>query len=162
MADSETDFGRLISTHVPRLVQLVDASTLSELEITLGDLRITLRRMVAPAAAAPLRESAVSAALPRASDAPATLGSAVAQEEPEGKVITAPMVGTFYTAPVPGAPPFVQEGDIIEPGQVIGIIEAMKVMNEIEAEFGGRVVRLIAQSQQPVEFGQALMLVATE
>jgi len=68
-------------------------------------------------------------------------------------------VGTFYRAPGPDAPPFVQEGDVVSPGQVLCIIEAMKMMNEIEAEVGGVVRQILVDSGQPVEYGQALMLI---
>ena len=73
--------------------------------------------------------------------------------------IKAPMVGTFYRAPSPDAPPFVEVGDEIEPGQVICIIEAMKLMNEIKAEVKGRIVEILVENAQPVEFGQALFLI---
>lgn len=144
----------LIATHLPRLVRLLDSSTLSELELSLGDLRLTLRRAVAEAPSAP---AAVHVNLPaRAAVASET---PEAPDQPEGHPIIAPMVGTFYASPSPGTAPFVKEGDEIEPGQVIGIIEAMKVMNEIEADVGGKVVRIVVQNQQTVEYGQTLMLV---
>ena len=71
----------------------------------------------------------------------------------------APMVGTFYRAPAQDAPPFVEEGDVVAPGQVLFIIEAMKMMNEIEAEFGGVVEKILVANGEPVEYGQPLMLV---
>ncbi len=77
----------------------------------------------------------------------------------KGKEIKSPMVGTFYTAPEPGAPPFVEVGTRITKGQTICIIEAMKLMNEIEAEFDGVVVKRLVENAQPVEFGQALFIV---
>ncbi len=87
---------------------------------------------------------------PRASDAP-----------PAGTtVITAPMVGTFYRAPAPDAEPFVREGDVVHPGQVLCIIEAMKMMNEIQSELEGRIVRVEAENGAPVEYGSPLFVVA--
>ena len=157
MPDSTPNLDDLISRHLPQLVRLLDDSTLSELEVALGELRVTLRRSIASA-------SVVAATLP--SSVPISSGShreAIHEEQTaidEGHQILAPMVGTFYTAPSPGAPPFVQEGDVVELGQVIGIIEAMKVINEIEAEVSGRVLRIVAQNQQPVEYGQTLLIVA--
>ncbi len=71
--------------------------------------------------------------------------------------VTAPLVGTFYRAPNPGAEPFVSAGQTVEPGQVVGIVEAMKVMNEITTDVGGRIVRILVEDGQPVEFGQPLM-----
>lgn len=75
------------------------------------------------------------------------------------KTITAPMVGTFYLSPAPDAPPFVKEGDLVEAGQTVCIIEAMKLFNEIQSEFGGRVTRVLAESGTPVEYGQPLFLI---
>jgi acetyl-CoA carboxylase biotin carboxyl carrier protein len=83
----------------------------------------------------------------------------VARESAEGHVITAPMIGTFYASSSPGAAPFVREGDAVEVGQTIGIIEAMKIMNEIEAEVAGRVKRILARDGQGVEYGQPLLVI---
>jgi len=84
-------------------------------------------------------------------------------ETPEEKlhVIKSPLVGTFYRAPAPGAPPFVEEGDIVSPGQVLCIIEALKVMNEIESDVRGKVVKILVENGQPVEYGQPLFLIDT-
>jgi len=78
---------------------------------------------------------------------------------PAGQPVTAPMVGTFYAAPTPKDPAYVQEGDTIHPGDRVGIIEAMKMMNEIECEVGGRVARILVKNGQPVEYGQTLMII---
>jgi acetyl-CoA carboxylase biotin carboxyl carrier protein len=75
--------------------------------------------------------------------------------------ITAPMVGTFYRAPKPDAPPFVAEGDAVEPGQAVCVIEAMKLFNEIQSEVRGRVAKILVENASPVEYGQLLMLVDT-
>ncbi len=84
-------------------------------------------------------------------------------ETPEEKlhVIKSPLVGTFYRSPAPGAPPFVEEGDIVSPGQVLCIIEALKVMNEIESDVRGKVVKILVENGQPVEYGQPLFLIDT-
>jgi acetyl-CoA carboxylase biotin carboxyl carrier protein len=74
-------------------------------------------------------------------------------------IIKSPIVGTFYSAPAPGAPPFVKTGDTVQPGQVLCIIEAMKLMNEIEAEIGGEITRVFVENGQPVEYGQSLFAV---
>ena len=89
-----------------------------------------------------------------------THGGEITLEEGE-QLIVAPMVGTFYSAPAPNEPPYVAEGHEIEPSTIVGIIEAMKMMNEIEAEVGGRIVRILVQNAQPVEYGQPLMVVST-
>ena len=92
--------------------------------------------------------------------APATAPAAPPAEPPEppGTVlITAPMVGTFYRAPAPGAAPFVREGDVVQPGQQVGIVEAMKLMNAVTAELAGEVVAVLADDGAPVEYGQPLV-----
>ena len=78
---------------------------------------------------------------------------------PHGQPITSPMVGTFYGSPSPKDPSYVQEGDTIQPGDRVGIVEAMKMMNEIESEIGGRVARILVKNGQPVEYGQPLMII---
>jgi len=127
------------------LLRILREHDLEELEIEEGGRRIRLRRRAAlvpvPAAAAPLAEA------PRR-PAPA----------PARPAITAPMVGTFYRAPAPGAEPFVKEGDWIEKGTVVCIIEAMKLMNEIESEVRGRVAAILVENGHPVEYGQSLFL----
>ncbi|HEY8745259.1 MAG TPA: acetyl-CoA carboxylase biotin carboxyl carrier protein [Chloroflexota bacterium] len=135
---------------LPGVLKVFDSSTLSELELHYGDVHLSLRRPMAVAGSG----AVVTAAAVPALAAPPT--------EPEGHAVTAQMVGTFYLAPAPGKPPLVQEGDFVEKGQVIGIIEAMKVMNELEADVGGRVVRILVKNQEPVEYGQPLMLIAPE
>ncbi len=79
---------------------------------------------------------------------------------PDGHVVTSPMVGTYYAAPSPKDPPFVHEGDEVHAGDTVAIVEAMKMMNEIETEVGGRVVRILVKNEQPVEYGQPLMVIA--
>jgi acetyl-CoA carboxylase biotin carboxyl carrier protein len=103
----------------------------------------------------------VAAALPAAAPAaPASAGTTPAPAANDHlKAITSPMVGTFYRSPAPDADPFLEVGDSVEAGQTVCIIEAMKLMNEIEAEFKGRVVQILVENAQPVEFGQKLFLV---
>jgi acetyl-CoA carboxylase biotin carboxyl carrier protein len=149
---SDLPIGELLNDFTPSLLKVFDASTLTELDIRVGDLRIRLRRGGADGvvAGAPMAGAvAPAAALPD-------------EEQLEGHVVTAQMVGTFYLTPAPNKPPLVQEGDVIEKGQVIGIIEAMKVMNELEADVGGKVARIMVQNQQPVEYGQPLMVIVPE
>lgn len=81
------------------------------------------------------------------------------KKEPEGQKITAPIVGIFYEAPAPGAEPFVKEGDIVHKGSTICIIEAMKIMNEIEAEYTCRILKRLVENGQPIEYGQPLFIV---
>ena len=81
-------------------------------------------------------------------------------ENPEGEVITSPMVGTFYAAASPGAKPFISVGDEIQEGDVVCIVEAMKMMNEIKSDYSGKVISVLAENSEPVEFGQALFVIA--
>jgi len=102
---------------------------------------------------------------PPAQSAPpyATAHSEVASEESEiaeGEMVTSPMVGTFYASPSPKDPHFVSEGDEVHAGDTVGIVEAMKMMNEIETEITGKVVQILVQNEQPVEYGQPLMVIA--
>ncbi len=133
-----------------QLVELAQAHGLAELEVSQGETRIRIRREVARA------EMPVAAALP--TGAPAPVGQ---PERTEAGLVTieAPMVGTFYHAPSPTAEPYVKEGDTVKEGQVLCIIEAMKLMNEIESKVSGRISKILVENSQPVEFGQPLFLV---
>lgn len=86
----------------------------------------------------------------------------ISEEEKKYHVIKSPLVGTFYRSPAPGAPPFVEVGDIVSPGQVLCIIEALKVMNEIESDVRGRVEKILVENGETVEYGQPLFLIDTE
>ena len=130
-----------------QVVDLAMAHDLAELEVESGALRVRVVRRHAPAAV-----TSVAAA------APAALPQAVVPER-AAVTIEAPMVGTFYRATNPDTAPFVNEGDTIKEGQTLCIIEAMKLMNEIESKLSGRVVKILVENAQPVEFGQPLFLV---
>jgi acetyl-CoA carboxylase biotin carboxyl carrier protein len=145
------------------LIDLVSDSNISELEITEaeGKVRIvkagaapaaTYAVMPAPAAAAP----AAPAAAPAAPSAPAAAEPPAA---PAGRVIKSPMVGTFYRSSSPGSKAFVELGDAIKEGQPVCIIEAMKIMNEIEADTSGKLKQILCENGQAVEFGQPLFIV---
>ena len=135
-----------------QIVDLAIAHDLAELEVEGGGLRVRVVRRHAPGAAT--HAAAAPAAVPLAEgverDAEATAGTVT---------IEAPMVGTFYRATSPEAPPFVSEGDTVKEGQTLCIIEAMKLMNEIESKLSGRIVKILVENAQPVEFGQPLFLV---
>jgi acetyl-CoA carboxylase biotin carboxyl carrier protein len=131
------------------LLRLMEGADIEELEVEEGGRRVRIRRRTAPP---PLAHApAPAAAAPR---------PAPAAEESGLLPILAPMVGTFYRAPAPGADPYVKEGDLVQKGQVVCILEAMKLMNEIEAEAKGKVARILVENGQPVEFGQTLFLLA--
>lgn len=136
---------------VRELISMMHKGGISELDLSTGDVSIRLRGQsaVGAAPAAGSHSAPVPAAAPVATE-----------EEPEGNVITSPMIGTFYAAPSPGEASFVKIGDEIEVGQVIGIIEAMKIMNEITADHGGVIVEALVQNAQPVEYGSPLFRVA--
>ena len=135
-----------------QVVDLAMAHDLAELEVESGGLRVRVVRRHAPAPAA--HAAPAPAAVPRAE------GVERASDAAAGTVtIEAPMVGTFYRATSPEAPPFVSEGDTITEGQALCIIEAMKLMNEIESKLAGRIVKILVENAQPVEFGQPLFLV---
>lgn len=155
---------------VRELIALMKASDIAEVLIKRGDDEIQIRRTSAtpaptvvavPGAPAPLAYPAPTAPTPLPTGTPdAAAGAAPAEEATStGITVTAPMVGTFYAAPSPKEPPYVQVGDEVRPGDVLGIIEAMKIMNEIECEVHGRVARMLVQNGQPVEYGQPLMVI---
>jgi acetyl-CoA carboxylase biotin carboxyl carrier protein len=127
---------------------------LTEISLEDSDCAITIRKdvVVAQGAAMAPVVSQVPVAAQKAAEAPA-------QEVKKGTPITSPMVGTFYTSPSPDAKPFVTVGQTINKGDKVCIIEAMKLMNEIEAEVAGKIVEICVQDGQPVEFGQVLMYV---
>lgn len=145
------------------LIQLVGSSGVANVEVEHAGSRVRIegRTQVVAAPAAPT--AAVAAPLPIA-DAPA---SAAAQTENEAEApgdenlhpVTSPIVGTFYRAPNPDADPYVKVGDFVEQGQTLCIIEAMKLMNEIESDISGTVVRVLTENAQPVEFGESLFMV---
>lgn len=142
------------------LIDLVAESGISELEVTEENdkVRIVNKVQTVTVASAPV----VAAAPAPAPAAPAAAPAApAAAEEPAvtGTPITSPMVGTFYRAPNPGAEPFVKVGDRVEVGQTLGIIEAMKLLNEIEAETAGVIKEICVENAQPVEFGQPLFII---
>jgi acetyl-CoA carboxylase biotin carboxyl carrier protein len=137
------------------LIDLVSESNISELEITEAEGKV---RIVKGGGA--LAASAPVAAAPLVAMAPApAVAAAVAAPEPAGRVIKSPMVGTYYRAASPGAKPFAEVGDNIREGQPVCIIEAMKIMNEIEADCSGKIIQILCENGQAVEFGQPLFLV---
>ena len=145
--------------YIEKLAKLIDEKSLSEIILEDGEQAITIKREynqtvvqtpVAPVVQAP------AAAPAQAAPAAASTENATA---PKGKPITSPMVGAFYAAPSPGAKPFVKVGDVISAGQVVCIVEAMKLMNEIESEVSGKVTQICVEDGQSVEYGQVLMYI---
>jgi len=147
-----------------KLIDLVQESGIAELEITEGEERVRIASGgavsvtpiagPAPVAAAPLSSGPAAAAtqaaaVPAAAPAPAD----------EGHAVKSPMVGTFYRAPSPDANPFVEVGGVVKEGETICVIEAMKLMNEIEADASGTIKAILVENGQPVEYGQALFII---
>ena len=151
------------------LVEFLKANGIAEFDMEQDDLKVRIKFAGEPGAA-PVggfdmaQLSRLMASAPAGAPAAAATGTSAAAElanELEEKLheVKSPIVGTFYESPSPGAPPFVKIGDQVEVGQVLCIVEAMKLMNEIEADVAGEVVKRIASSGQPVEYGQALFAI---
>ncbi|MEX3548205.1 MAG: acetyl-CoA carboxylase biotin carboxyl carrier protein [Burkholderia sp.] len=145
------------------LIDLVSESGISELEVTEGEGKVRIVKNAPPVyvqpaasyapqvgAAAPVAVAPIEGAAPAAAPSPAA---------PQGHVVTSPMVGTFYRAPSPGADPFVQVGDTVKEGQTICIIEAMKLLNEIESDKAGVIKEILVENGQAVEYGQPLYVI---
>ncbi|MCC6349718.1 MAG: acetyl-CoA carboxylase biotin carboxyl carrier protein [Candidatus Eisenbacteria bacterium] len=145
-----------------QLIRLVQRTGIGELEVASGGRSVRISAVsTAPASGSVAVPAAVRTAGPAPEAPPAAAPAPDAAAAPAGnlKAITSPMVGTFYRAPAPDADPFVETGDVIAAGQTVCIVEAMKLMNEIESEFKGRVVQVLVENAQPVEFGQKLFLI---
>ena len=139
------------------LIDLVSESNISELEITEAEGKVRIVKAVPQAAPVYAAPAAAMPVLPAASEAPAVVVAAPAPASaPAGRFIKSPMVGTFYRSASPGAKPFVEVGAEVKAGEPVCIVEAMKIMNEIEADIGGKVVRILCENGQPVEYGQPL------
>ena len=153
---------------IKKLIELLEESGIAEIEIKEGEEAVRISRMPPGAVIQPMppqawmvpgQPSPMPLAAPAEAAAQAAAGEGAAKPKPNEHVITAPMVGTFYASPSPGAKPFVEIGDEVKVGQVLCIIEAMKMMNQIEADRAGRITSIMARSGDPVEFGQPLFVV---
>ena len=144
------------------LIELVESSGIGELEVQEGEERVRITRAQTTTATASAPATAVYATPgPAVAAAPAAAPpeAPAAVIEPEGHFVKSPMVGTFYRAASPGAKPFVEVGDTVQVGDTLCIIEAMKLMNEIEADKAGVVKQILAENGQPVEYGQPLVVI---
>lgn len=156
---------------IQELIKTINKSNISELSIEEGDFKITIKQeftgqaqyIAAPMHSAPMPvyqpQPAMSAPSPAAAPAPASEKPASAAPAVSGITIKSPMIGTFYRSPSPDKPVFVNIGDEIKAGQVLCIIEAMKLFNEIEAEVSGRLIKVMADDSTPVEYDQPLFLI---
>jgi acetyl-CoA carboxylase biotin carboxyl carrier protein len=145
------------------LVDLVSESNISELEITETDGKVRIVKAVpgvaVPAAQPVMMAAPVAAPMPSTAGAAATSSAEAAPSAEEGHLIKSPMVGTFYRAATPGGKPLVDVGQAVRAGEAICIIEAMKIMNEIEADVAGSILKVLVENGQAVEFGQPLFVI---
>jgi acetyl-CoA carboxylase biotin carboxyl carrier protein len=154
------------------LIEFLIEKDIAEFELERGDVKVRIKRGVEPAApAAPVTHFAVHtapASAPPETVTPAPLVPASTSSENTAAVpaaeqglhtVRSPIVGTFYECPSPGSPPFVKPGDVVEIGQVLCIVEAMKLMNEIEADVAGEIVKKLVANGQPIEYGQELFVI---
>lgn len=159
---------------IRELIHVVCSSGIAELEVQRGENRVWIKRTAGavvaevPVAASPMPAAAVPVTPPIAAPPESVTVAAPQAAPPPGtpdltdptlQPVKSPIVGTFYEAPAPGAEPFVRVGDVIQPGKVLCIIESMKLMNEIEAEISGTIVKRLVENGQPVEYGEVLFLV---
>ncbi|MGH8822528.1 MAG: acetyl-CoA carboxylase biotin carboxyl carrier protein [Rhodoferax sp.] len=142
------------------LIDLVSDSNVSELEITEAEGKVRIVKggvMLQPAST--MMVAAPASAPPAQAQVPALPAAAPVAEVPQGHVVKSPMVGTFYLAASPGAKPFVEVGSVVKEGETICIIEAMKILNEIEADKSGTITQILGQNGQAVEYGQPLFVI---
>ncbi|MED1724079.1 acetyl-CoA carboxylase biotin carboxyl carrier protein [Brevibacillus parabrevis] len=164
---------------IREIIKLIDQSSINEFKLETEGAKVTLRKssgtetvvvtqpvvqaqVAAPAAPVQAAAPAAVQAAPVAVEAPKAAPSAPALDDANLHKIVSPMVGTFYSAPEPGKPPYVQAGDKVNASKVVCIVEAMKLFNEIEAEVSGEIVKVLVEDGQLVEYGQALFLVKPE
>ncbi len=143
-----------------KLIDLVEASGIAELEITEGEEKVRIAKSIAGAPMMMQAPQMMQATVPAAAAA-APAPAAVAEDAvPEGHIVRSPMVGTFYRAPSPGSKNFAEVGQSVNSGDTLCIIEAMKLLNEIEADQGGVIKAILVENGQPVEYGEPLFVIA--
>ena len=149
------------------LIDRIKGSKIEEVEISTENIKIKIKQYVAPKKVVQHvsqhpQQGQISPSIETNPQPPVPVEEEEKKETKEEKkyhVIKSPLVGTFYRAPSPGAPPFVEEGDIVSKGQVLCIIEALKVMNEIESDIDGKIVKILVKNGEPVEYGQELFYI---
>jgi acetyl-CoA carboxylase biotin carboxyl carrier protein len=142
-----------------KLIDLVEESGIAELEITEGEEKVRISRVNLTATVTTSPQAVASQVITKETTSEAPSASAAAPAEPEGHVVKAPMVGTFYRSAAPGAKPFVEVGQSVNQGDTLCIIEAMKLLNEIEADCSGVIKEILAENGQPVEYGEPLFVI---
>ena len=146
---------------VKKLIELLEESGVAEIEIHEGEESVRISRYTAgaPPAPPPVAVAAPPVAAPAASAPAAAAEEEAGQAIPEGHIVSSPMVGTFYRAPSPGASPFVEVGQRVSEGDTLCIIEAMKMLNQIEADTSGTIAAILVENAEPVEYGQPLFVI---
>ena len=144
---------------VKKLIEMLESSELEEIEIHEGEESVRLVKNKTETIVTQVQPNQTDTGVIKTESEESEKKSPVI-ENSEGEVITSPMVGTFYAAASPGAKPFISVGDEIQEGDVVCIVEAMKMMNEIKSDYSGKVISVLAENSEPVEFGQALFVVA--
>ncbi|MCH2448733.1 MAG: acetyl-CoA carboxylase biotin carboxyl carrier protein [Gracilimonas sp.] len=150
---------------IKNILELISESDVNEVSLEEGDFKIKVKKQgevqqvsyTQPAAPQPVAQPKAPAQ-PQQKPAPAA-GTESGENQPEGETVTSPIVGTFYISPSPDSDPFIKVGDKVSKGDTLCIVEAMKIMNEIEAEFGGTVQKILVDDAQPVEFEQPLFII---
>jgi acetyl-CoA carboxylase biotin carboxyl carrier protein len=160
---------------IKELIQFLKEEEITEFELERGDVKLRIRRgapevsqgaadriialhsAAVPVAQAPL--AAVPGGLGSGTAPPTTTSQSVPPPQEELHIVRSPIVGTYYESPSPGSPPFIKPGDVVEAGQVLCIVEAMKLMNEIEADVAGEIVKSLVKNGQPIEYGQELFAI---
>ncbi|MBW7902845.1 MAG: acetyl-CoA carboxylase biotin carboxyl carrier protein [Rhodocyclaceae bacterium] len=142
-----------------KLIDLVQESGISELEVTEGEEKVRIAKHFAAPPGHATYMMPAAAPLPAAAPAAAGASSVDVDDEPEGHLVKAPMVGTFYRASSPGAEPFIEVGQTVKEGDTLCIIEAMKLLNEIESDASGTIKAILVENGQPVEFGEPLFVI---
>ena len=149
-----------------KLIEMVEKSDIDELELTEDDSSIRIRRRSAPPEAPPAYQvltAPAPAPAPTVAAAPAPAEASPAEDDANGNhVIASPMVGTFYRAPAPGSPPFAEVGQRVSSGDTLGLVEAMKILNQIESDVGGTIASILVENGSPIEFGEPLFLITLD
>lgn len=143
---------------VKKLIEMLEASEIDEIEIQEGEESVRISRSRAAPEPAPAGVRSVEPSRPPA-EAPAAAPELADATEPEENIVKAPMVGIFYESQAPGKPSFVELGQTVKEGDVLCIIEAMKIMNQVEAERGGVISKIMVENGEPVEYGQPLFII---
>lgn len=147
---------------VKKLIEMLEESEVAEIEIHEGEESVRISRassVVTAQAVMQVPPQPASITVPVTSTAEVAPPAAEAKEEPEGHIVRSPMVGIFFEAPSPGKPPFVELGKSVAKGEVLCILEAMKIMNQIEADISGVISKIMVENGEPVEYGQSLFVI---